>query len=60
MMRCAVCGKSSEEADLVDGRVCAECQALGFEEGTHGEVLCPTCGEDFQACGCSAPDSAIM
>lgn len=53
-MTCRVCGEDDETP------ICAECDGLGFTVGTHGEVLCPTCGEDFEACPCSAPDSAIM
>ena len=53
-MKCRVCGLDGDEP------ICEECVGLGFVVGTHGEVLCPTCGEDFEACGCSAPDCAYM
>lgn len=55
-VRCRVCGIMTDMA----GRICGECRDLGFQIGTEGEVICPTCGEDFKECGCSAPDSAWM
>lgn len=53
-MDCRICGQDTDVA------VCEECEQQGFTLGTHGEILCPSCGEDFLECGCSAPDSAIM
>jgi len=58
MTVCRCCGRREE---LPPARVlCDECIALGFDVNADGQVVCPTCGNNFKECACSAPDSACM
>jgi hypothetical protein len=56
-MTCQCCGDNQTVGERPLG---PECEAQGFHANEQGVLICPTCGEDFKECGCSAPDSAIM